>query len=76
MQRDYKETIRNTLIGAIEKAGNAAALARILGASRQQVSLWSIKGKLRLENYLAILEYLDGKLPDRAHAVSDFVKGP
>lgn len=59
MARDYREKIKSTVAAAIAKAGNAALLGRKIGASRQQVSLWNIKGRVCLENYLAVLEFLE-----------------
>ena len=75
MSRDYKEKIKATVAAAVARAGNASILGRKLGASRQQVSLWVNRGKINLDNYLAVLEYLDGESGAR-EAVTELVKGP
>lgn len=56
--KDFRHMIARTIEQGIEKAGSASGLARRIGVTRQQVSRWRSHNKIKLENFLAIVEFI------------------
>ena len=64
----------NPLQDAIEYAGNATRLSKLLGISQQAVSEWVQAGRIPPRQALAVEEATAGKIS--RHRIWDFYYGP